>query len=161
MNVNPKVMTQRVGYHTHLTGLSTSPRSPWRTSQRSRKRLLHKCPPNLPPWKSAAHVCRAFNPPCCNPATTLLRYYRGTADLLALVFMDGPSWKSCTTSAPCVGCSCRLTLPLGTKALEKCYARKESARRDEETGMALDRDSLQEQQGENESAPLVHRNWTG
>lgn len=51
-------------------------------------------------------------------------------------------------------------LPLGTKALEIRCDSKESARRDEEAEMGRDRDSLQKQQGENESPSLVRRNCT-
>lgn len=149
---------------THLTGLLTSQRSTNRTLQRSHKRanrLLHKCPPKAlekGPRGRQPHVfahiycvCQAFILPCCRVAAGLLRYYRacrGTTDLLALLCTDGSSWKSCPTWAACVGCSCRLMLPLGTKALEKRCASMESARWDEEAEMARDRDSLQKQQGE-------------
>lgn len=51
-------------------------------------------------------------------------------------------------------------LPLGTKALEKRCASVESARWDKEAEMARDRDSLQKQQGGNESPSLLRRNWT-
>lgn len=101
-----------------------------------------------PPWKSAAHVCVG---PLIHPVAILPRPRCSIPEEQQTSWpwclWTGRPGKSCATSAPCVGCSCRLTLPLGTKALEKRYARKESARRDEETGTARDPDSLQEQQG--------------
>lgn len=92
--------------------------------------------------------------------TTLQTDYRGAAGPMALVGTDGSSWKSCTTWATCVGCSCRLTVPLGTRALEKMLHK--SGISSEGWG---DRNGPWPWQppktaGENESPPLQPHNWT-